>query len=148
EQVFDISVTPGASVQQLGPFDVPAYGYMRHIAIEVSGAGGDLDGATISPDFPFNIFSSIELQDVNGAPIYGPIDGYGTFVANLLGGYSGRPDPRAAHGYDGDFDTPKFIMRIPLEISHRDGFGSLANQNSASNYKVYLTLNQLTNLCA
>lgn len=146
EQVFDETVTPGSNQLQMGPFDVPAYGYLRHILIEVEGVGGDLDGGAVSPDFPFNVFSAVELQDVNGAPIYGPIDGYGTFVANLLGGYAGRSDPRAQGQYSASFAAPKFLMRIPIEISHRDGFGSLANQNTSSAYKINLTLNTLANL--
>jgi hypothetical protein len=34
------------------------------------------------------------MQDVNGANIVGPIDGYALYVANLLGGYANRQNPQ------------------------------------------------------
>jgi hypothetical protein len=144
ELAFDQTVELGANAIQLGPFDVPAYGYMRHILLEVKGTEASTIEA-LGEDWPWNIFSNIQLNDVNGAPIFGPMDGYATMWCNCVGGYAGRPDPRSMPFYAAE-KTPAFILRIPIEVSHRDGFGSLANQNAASSYKVYLTLNSLGNV--
>jgi hypothetical protein len=148
ELAFDTTVTPGAGETEIGPFDVPAYGYLRHMVLTVedvdrTGVLGDV--ARLSADYPFNVFSRIELADVNGGSIFGPLGGYAAMWTNTIGGYSGRPDPRTHPDYDATI-TPKFMIRVPVEISRRDGFGSLANQSTAANYKLYLTLNSLGNI--
>lgn len=151
EIAFDQTVQPGENALQLGPFDVPAYGYFRHLLIEVStstaGEGSEAV-ANQSEDFPWNIFSNIAINDVNGAPIFGPLDGFASLYASITGGYAGRPDPRTMPYYVSEVLKPAFLLRIPIEISHRDGFGSLANQNAAASYKVYLTLNSITGIMA
>src|SRR3954453_12200524 len=85
EPAFTRTFTPGASVQQLDPIDVPAYGFLRHVLLEISASGGV--GGTAPADYPYNILSQIALQDVNGANIVGPIDGYALYLANVVGGY-------------------------------------------------------------
>lgn len=142
EVAFDKTVEFTGATQQLGPFDVPAYGYFRHLLlnVETSTAGSaEFVGAA---DYPFNIFQNIQINDVNGAPIFGPMDGYAALWCSIVGGYAGRPDPRVMPFFTVTTGVAcQFILRIPLEVSHRDGFGSLANQNAAAAYKVYLTLN-------
>lgn len=149
EIAFDTTVTPGENTLQLGPFDVPAYGYFRHLLVEVTtataGEGAEAN-AEQNEDFPWSIFSNIQINDVNGAPIFGPLDGFASLYASITGGYAGRPDPRTMEYYKKEVLNPAFLLRIPIEISHRDGFGSLANQNAAASYKVYLTLNTLAGL--
>lgn len=141
---FQFNVQPGAAQQNFGPFDVPAFGFLRHMVIEVqtttAGTGG-----TAGPDFPFSLFSSISLSDVNGAPIFGPYTGYETLWANISGGYVYQQDPRRLPGYSTSVTAPSFLLRIPIEISHFDGLGCLANQNAAAAYKVALTVDTLTN---
>lgn len=143
EIAFDETVQPGENQLQLGPFDVPAYGYFRHLLIQVDTVEeGEVEaGATKNADFPWNIFSNIQINDVNGAPIYGPLDGFASLYASITGGYAGRPDPRTMPFTNEELKKPSYLLRIPIEVSHRDGFGALANQNAAASYKVYLTLN-------
>lgn len=146
EPFFDATFTPGVSAQQIGPIDVPAYGYLRNLIIQVDGSGGALGGGTISPDYPWNLFQVMQLSDVNGAPIYGPTDGYAHLWQNIAGGYSGgRLDLRTAPGFVGTIN-PLALFRIPVEISQRNGYGALANQNAAAAYKLSLTLNTLANI--
>jgi hypothetical protein len=130
----------GAAQQQRGPFDVPAYGFMRHIILEVSLTGGTLGAGVLSADFPWNILQNIQISDVNGAPIFGPLDGFAALQATLWGGYSYRQDPRMDPGYDGTING-RFFLRIPVEISKHNGYGSLANQNAAASYKLSYTVN-------
>jgi hypothetical protein len=139
EPAFTTTVTTGAALQQLNPIDIPAYGYIRHILLEVTGAGGT--GGTIAADGPWNLFQQITLQDVNGSNIFGPVDGYATYIANLLGGYAFRNNPVDSPWFVGTAPNPAFYMRVPVEVSHKDGLGSLANQNSAANYKLTLAIN-------
>lgn len=141
EPAFTVTVTPGAAVQNLNPIDVPAYGYLRHIVLEITAAGGA--GGTIAADGPWNLIQSVTLQDVNGANIVGPIDGYALYVANLLGGYVFNNNPANLPNFSGSAPNPSFSIRIPVEISARDALGALANQNAAANYKLSLAVNSL-----
>mgnify|MGYP000868803922 CR=1 FL=1 len=145
EPFFDQTFTPTTSQIQVGPVSVPAFGYLRHVFVRVSCAGGALGGGALNADYPFNILQSIQLQDTNGAPIYGPLDGYATLWENIVGGYGFRPDPRLAPDYIGTINA-EYYFRIPIEISHHDGLGALANQNSSANYQVSMAINTLANL--
>ena len=143
EVAFDETVELTENPRQLTPINVPAFGYFRHALIQVDTVtkGEQEEGAVTDEDFPWNIFQSIQIGDVNGAPIYGPLDGYAALWTSVLGGYAGRPDPRVMPFYSGKFEEPSFLLRVPLEISHYDGFGSLANQNAAASYRINLTVN-------
>lgn len=142
EPAFDVTVTPNATSQQLGPFDVPAYGYARHLFLEITTNSAGSGGSPVaSADYPFNLFGSMAWNDVNGAPIFGPLDGYAALWANITGGYGFRSDPRTAPMYSASVTAPTYYMRIPIEVSHHDGLGSLPNQNASSNYKIALTVN-------
>lgn len=144
EPAFTLTVTPGAALQQLNPIDIPAYGYLRYILLEVTAAGGT--GGAMSADGPWNLFQQITLQDVNGSNIYGPIDGYAAYITNLLGGYAARNNPVDSPWFVGTAPNPAFYLRIPIEICRKDGLGALANQNSAANYKLTLAINTLATL--
>lgn len=141
EPAFTITSAQGVATVQFNPQDVPAYGYFRHLLLEVSAAGGA--GGTGGADYPWNLIQSLTLQDVNGANIVGPLDGYALMIANLVGGYSFNNNPANAPFHVGSAPNPVFYVRVPVEISARDGLGALANQNAASEYKVSLTLNTI-----
>ena len=141
EPAFTLTVTPGAVAQQLNPVDIPAAGYARYLFLEVSATGGV--GGTIAADGPWNLFQSINLADVNGANIFGPLSGYSTFIANLLGGYAPRSNPVDSPDHVGSAPNPSFILRIPIEINRKNGLGSIGNQNAAAEYKLSLAINTL-----
>lgn len=144
EPAFDVSVTPGATTQFLGPFDVPSYGYIRHLSLQITCSGGTLGPGVISADGPWNLFSEITLLDVNGAPIFGPLDGFSAMLANLFGGYAFRQDPASQPDFVGTGITFSYVLRIPVELHHNSGLGALANQNSSASYKVRLAVNPST----
>lgn len=141
EPAFVRSVTLTAATQQLDPIDIPSYGYLRHVFLEITSASGVIGTFAAGADFPWNLIQSITLLDVNGAPIVGPIDGYALLWANIAGGYAYRQDPRDSPWYSAAAPNPAFCVRVPVEISHFDGLGSLANQNSAAPYKLQITVN-------
>lgn len=145
---FQTTVTPGTTSQALGPFQVPAYGFLRAVWIVFSGSGGVLAGGgnALNADYPWNIVSEIALTDPNGNNIMYPLGGYQWYLANLVGGYVWSSDPAAAPDYVGTLVAPQFALRVPVEITPWDAFGSLANQNATSPYQVRLTINTLANL--
>lgn len=148
EPFVDESKQLGAGTIQLGPYDVPAYGFARGIYLQIDATGGVGGAANVAvkEDAPWSVISEITLMDVNGAPIYGPISGFDAYLSNKYGGYAWSADPKLSPAYSapatgagasGNFKT---MLRIPLEISGRDGLGSLPNQNAASTYKIRITL--------
>lgn len=143
EPAFTDTFTPGAATLIRGPFNIPAFGYIRHIFLEVTAAGGTLGAGTLSADYPWNLFQSITLFDVNGAPIFGPLNGYAALWANIAGGYAYQQDPRRGPGFVSTINT-SFILRIPVEIYHHDALGSLANQNAAASYQLQFIINPST----
>lgn len=147
ESITTTTTTPGTTVATLGPFDVPAYGYLRHIFLEVSFTGGTVGAGTLSADYPWNALTNIQLLDVNGAPIFGPIDGYAAYQANVWGGYAYRQDPKLSDWYSATFNG-SFFLRIPVEIARHSGLGALANQNAAASYKLSYSVNTIANIYA
>jgi hypothetical protein len=145
EPAFDVTQALGAASVALGPFDVPPYGYIRAIRLLVTGSGGALDGGALAADFPWNVIRRITLQDTNGYPLVFPLTGYQLFLANLLGGYRGFNDPTLHPDYVGTVNTV-WDLRLPVEITPWDGFGSLANQNPQSPFRVQFDVGSLTDV--
>jgi hypothetical protein len=144
EPAFTLTSALGAATVSFNPTDIPAYGYLRNIFLEFTVSGAT--GGTLATDGPWNIVQSVSLQDVNGANIAGPFDGYALYLANLFGAYANRSNPVDSPWFVGTAPNPTFFMRIPAEISRSDGLGALANQNASANYKCSITLNTSTNV--
>lgn len=146
ESGFDVSLTPTTTAQNSGPHDVPAFGYMRHVLLYVSTSGGDATAGALAADAPWNVFSEVVLEDVNGAAIV-QLSGYELFLANLYGGYAFQQDPRLQpDAVTTGVVTYTFALRIPVEIHHNNGLGAIANQNTAAAYKVRFTVNTIANI--
>lgn len=144
EPFGDVTLTPGTTTQRINLGDIPSYGYIRHVWLLVTGAGGV--GGALGEDGPWNALSEISLSDVNGATIFGPLDGFQAFCANLFGGYAFHQDPRVHPAYSATAPNFAFALRVPVEIHANNGLGSLANQNAAATYRLSATLNTLANI--
>jgi hypothetical protein len=136
---FDVSQQFIASAVALGPWDIPAYGFMRSILLYFSFSGGTLGAGALSADYPFNVFDEIALYDTNGAPMVGPYPSYSLYLSHTFGGYQWNPRPEDHPDYVGTINAA-FMLRVPVEITAWDGLGSLANQNAAASYKLRATL--------
>lgn len=148
EQFVDASQIITSTSTQLGPYDVPAYGFMRGIYLQVDATGGAGGAATVTAleDAPWSAIQEVSVLDVNGAPIVGPLSGYDLFLIHKYGGYNYSSDPRQSPQYSavatgaGASGNFAFMLRIPIEVNGRDALGSLANQNASSTYKLRITL--------
>lgn len=146
---IDVSRLLTGSVQDLGVFDIPAYGFLRSLTFVVTATGGAGAGVTAAEDAPFNVLSNIALTEPNGAQIQAFNSGYDMAMAGKFGGYGyiGGADPRSLPAYSpiaagtGNF---AFILRMSVEMSARDGLGSLPNQNAAATFKLRMQLNAST----
>jgi hypothetical protein len=125
-------------------FNVPSYGYIRAIWLDVSMPAQKGATAVENIDAPFATLGAVTFLDTNGAPIFGPLSGFNTFLTNLYGGYVYQQDPRTLPNFlafekSGKF---RFQVRIPIEISHHDGTGCIGNQNASAPYRIRLTMNK------
>lgn len=141
---IDVSRQFTAADQDLGVFDIPAYGYLRSLILVVQATGG-VGAATAAEDAPFNAVKNIALTEPNGATITQFDTGYGCFLADKWGGYRhpigtdfrASPTFSAVGASGGNFS---FLLRVPVELNLRDALGSLPNQNAAASFKLRLTL--------
>lgn len=146
-QPFNDTLTQiGASAKPVGPLDVASMGFMRsiilHVATDGTGAGGSAAG---HEDSPWRALENIQLSDTNGRPIVGPLNGYDLYLINkwgAQGGVGSEYDPAELPSYSGVDANGEFsfAVRIPVEITSRDGVGSLPNLSSSATYKLHYTI--------
>lgn len=147
EPFVDVSQIITSNAVALGPYDVPAYGYLQNIVLLAEATGG-VASVTVAAqeDAPFIALQEIQLADVNGAPIWGPCSGYDLYLHNKYGGYEFSTEPKLNSSFSavavgasasGNF---AFSLKIPVELNVRDALGCLANQNASSTYKLKVTL--------
>lgn len=146
EPIITQTVTPSAVTQQSLPANIPipAYGFIAHVILLVEWAGGV--GGTLSADAPWNFFQSVSIQDVNGAYLQNPIDGFSLLCENVYGGFAYRQDPRLSPIYEATATAGKFMIRIPVMITRHNAYGALANQNAAAPYQLAWTINPSTTI--
>lgn len=148
EPIFDFNQIITANTISLGPFDVPAYGYLRQIVLLLEATGGVSAVTTAKQeDAPWIAIADLQLADVNGAPIWGPASGYDLYLCNKYGGFNFGSDPKQDFSFSdvvvGSNASGNFTIAlyIPVEINGRDSVGAIANQNASSTYKVKITQN-------
>jgi hypothetical protein len=139
--------------QDLGVFDIPAYGYVRRIVllVTVSGGTGGSPAVTLAEDSPWVTLKNIALTEPNGAVLSQFSDGYRLHLANKWGGYrfADGADFKASPTFTAPgatFASYQYMTSIPVEINLRDGLGALPNQNAAATFKLRLTLAKNTDL--
>jgi len=131
-----------SGAQDLGVFDIPAYGYIRNIVLVVTGSGA-AGSPTFHEDFPFSAVTNIALTEPNGAVIAQFNSAHDLYLANKWGGYANviaadpKLSPTTSTSATGNF---AYVLRIPIEISGRDGLGCLPNQNAAATFKLRMSL--------
>jgi hypothetical protein len=104
---------------------------VRHIVRSTGGAGG-----TVTGDAPWSVFSSIELDNVDGSQILYPMQGYSHYLATKY--Y--RPwlgDPGQAYDFANGVN-PAFTLFMQNEIRHT--LAVLSNTDSRSQYKYSISL--------
>lgn len=147
---YDVTRQMSANIQQLPDIEVPAYGYMRYVRINVECTGFTAPGTgtlQTHEDFPFNAITNIIQQEPNGAQLHSYPNGWWVYAANRWCGFRYCPNPKGASTYgvdeNGNF---KFSIYIPTELNVRDGLGGLPNQNSAANFRIRLSLAALQDI--
>ncbi len=152
---IDVSRQLTTADQDLGVFDVPAYGYVRRLVILVTASGGTggSPAATFPEDSPHTTLKNIALTEPNGAVLSQFNSGYELHLANKWGGYrdSIGSDFRASPTFTmpaAIFASYQYMTSIPVEMNLRDALGSLPNQNAGATFKLRLTLAKVADIAA
>lgn len=152
---IDVSRVLTTSDQDLGVFDLPAYGYARRVVILVTASGGTggAPAATFPEDSPHTTLKNIALTEPNGAVLSQFNTGHDLHLVNKWGGYRSAlgSDFRASPTFTmpgATFASYQYMTAIPIEINLRDGLGSLPNQNAAATFKLRLTLAKVADIAA
>lgn len=139
--------TIAAAAQTPQPIDLPAFGYLRAVWIEVACVtAGNAAVVAFREDAPWAVFDEIQLQDVSTQALV-QLTGYNAYLMHKYGGYGNSEDPTL----DGFYVAPvvgagatggsfSFALRIPVEIVTRDAFGALLNQSQQQPFRVKYTL--------
>lgn len=152
---IDVSRQLTTSDQDLGVFDIPAYGYVRRIVILVTASGGTGGSPVVTntEDTPWTTLKNIALTEPNGAVLSSFNSGYELHLANKWGGYKDTigSDFRASPTFTlftSTFASYQYMTSIPVELNLRDGLGSLPNQNAGATFKLRLTLAKVADIVA
>jgi hypothetical protein len=130
---FQLTTTAQEFSQNINPG-----GFLRGVRLQVRSTGGT--GGTATADQPWNVFQSITLENIDGAPIQYPMGGY----AYAKSAFFTRPwdgDPETAYDTVAGVN-PAFSLFIRPEIRHTAGV--LANTDARALYRIRYTLNTAT----
>lgn len=139
---YDQTKVMTTSSQALPTYECDPNGFLSALYIEVVGTSTASAAVVFGQDGPFSVLEDITLNDTNNKPIFGPMSGHDLYLIQKYGGYKFNDDPRT----DADnFSTATsgsfgFILRLPVELVHRDGLGSLPNKSSSATYDLAMRL--------
>jgi hypothetical protein len=110
-------------------------GFLSAVRVELRSSGGTTGTATA--DNPWNVYSNIELDNIDGSNIVYPMSGYSHYISNwMYKSWLGDPAKR----YDfAQSVNPSCSLSIMPEI--RGTAGVLANTDARAQYKIAYTLN-------
>lgn len=136
-----------ASTQDLPVYECDPNGYLRGMYILVEGTtAGNAAAVSFAANGPFNVIDSITFNDTNNKPIVGPMTGHDLYLCVKYGGYSFFDDSKqsteytAVTGSGATAGSFSFVLPLPVEISKRDGLGSLTNKSASSTFDVTIRL--------
>lgn len=141
---YDESKALTASTQDFRTYEVDPNGFLGGAYILVEATGGSSTAAlSIHGNAPFNVIDTITFNDTNSKPIIGPFGGYDLYVANKYGGYAFVDDAKQSPVYSAPVTASgngsgvfTFVLRLPVEIVHRDALGTLPNKSASSTFDI------------
>lgn len=145
---YDETKALTTSTQDLRTYEVDPNGFLGGAYLLVNATAGTSTAAlSISGDAPFNVFDTITFNDTNNKPIIGPFGGYDLYICNKYGGYGFMDDAKQSPVYSAPVTASGngsgnfvFVLRLPVEIVHRDALGVLPNKSSSATFDIALRL--------
>lgn len=145
--IYDNTTTMLTTPVKLPTYSLDTDGFTSLLyVIMTCTTAGNSAAAAVKEDAPFSAIQSLQFSDTNNKPILGPVTGHDLYLICKYGGYGFNDDAKASPNYSvttgagatgGSF---QFVLRVPIEIVHRDGFGSLLNKSASAVYKLDITL--------
>jgi hypothetical protein len=123
-------------------FNVNPGGFLRGVRLIVSSTGGALGGGAVTADVPWNVFNSVQLDNIDGAPIIHPMPGYTAFLRLLFT----RPwlgDPSRRFDFSATIN-PAFGLFFGPEL--KDTAAVLANTDARAQYRIKWTIATLATI--
>jgi hypothetical protein len=115
-------------------------GFLRGVRLEVRSTGGV--GGTMTADAPWNVFQNITLENIDGAPILFPMNGFAYYVSQALyRPWLGSPATRFDYV---NGPNPSLSLFIQPEIRHTACV--LANTDARALYRIRFTVNTFANV--
>ena len=144
---YDQSRAFTASTQDLPTYECDPNGFLSGLYLLVENVtAGNAAAVTFAEDGPFIAIDTITLNDTNNKPLVGPMTGWDLYIAVKFGGYAFSDDTRESSvfsittGAGATGGSFTFVLRIPVELVHRDGLGSLPNKSSSATFDVSIRL--------
>jgi hypothetical protein len=147
KSTYDEVKTLTVSNQTLRTYECDPNGFMSgaYILCEAVTAGNSA-AVAFTANGPWAVFETITFNDTNNKPIVGPMSGFDLKICTKYGGYAHSDDPQqspiysATTGAGATGGSFTFILRLPVELVHRDAIGSLPNKSASATYDISLTL--------
>lgn len=135
EPMFTQAVTPGASSQDF-TFNITPGGFLRGITLSVTTTTAGA-AAVAAADAPWNLFSAVSIETIDGTPLIYPLGGYALY---LVSKYT-RPwdgDPAGDPAFTNSATTLSFRLRAFIES--RLGIGVMPNTDARAQYRLRFTV--------
>lgn len=148
---YDQTRTLIAGTQDLPTYECDPNGFLGggYLLVECTTAG-NAAAVTFAANGPFSVIDTIVVNDTNNKAMIGPMTGWDLMECIKFGGYAFSDDAKlsptftAVTGGGATGGSFSFVLRIPIEIVHRDGLGSLPNKSSSATYDVSIRLSPST----
>lgn len=147
KSIYDQTRSTTTSTQRLPTYELDTDGFTSalYILVEATTAGNSAD-VTFDADGPFNAIDTVQFSDTSNKAILGPMGGHDLYEVIKLGGYCFSDDAKESPIYSVTTGTGAtggsftYVLRLPIEIVHRDALGSLLNKSASAVYKLDLTV--------
>lgn len=147
KNIYDVTKTTTTSTQRLDTYELDTDGFTSalYILVEAVTAGNSAT-VTFAADGPFNAIDTVQFSDTSNKAILGPMNGHDLYEIIKFGGYCFSDDAKqsaiysATTGAGATGGSFTFVLRLPIEIVHRDALGALLNKSASAVYKLDITL--------
>lgn len=146
---YDETVTMATTPKTFRPYYLDPIGYVGCLYIDVQAVADNAGAAVVAyqADGPLNAFTSIKFKDINNKEIGGPMTSHDWYEVIKHGGYTFSEDCKqssatytATTGNGATGGSFSYVLRLPIEIIHRNALGAQTNKNSGALLSVELVL--------
>lgn len=120
-------------------FNINPGGFFRGVRVETRSAGGSLGTGALAADGPWTVYSSLSIENIDGAPIIYPMIGHSHYIRQWLTRWWWG-DPVRRFDFSNTIN-PQFSLFMQPEIRHTAAV--LSNTDARALYRIRYTYNTL-----